>query len=63
MYVQVEHHLTSLEEARQHYEYYKEKLEGLYSTTHSVLPEVEQTEKDLKYWRTEYQFLQDCQKF
>ena len=53
--VQHEHHLTSLEEAKQHYEYYRDKLTEIYSTAHCSQTEVVETEKEMNYWRDEYQ--------
>ena len=53
--VQHEHHLTSLEEAKQHYEYYRDKLTEIYSTAHCSQPEMIETENKMNYWRDEYQ--------
>ena len=53
--VHYEHHLTSLEEAKQHYEYYKDRLREIYSTAHCSQTEVVETENEMNYWRDEYQ--------
>ena len=48
--VHYEHHFTSLEEAKHHYEYYRDKL-----TAHCSQTEVVETENEMNYWRDEYQ--------
>ena len=53
--VQYEHHLTSLKEAKQHYEYYRDKLTEIYSSPHCSQPEAVETENEMNYWRNEYQ--------
>ena len=45
--VQHEHHLTSLEEAKQHYEYYRDKLTEIYSSPHCSQLEAVETEKEM----------------
>ena len=47
--------MTSLEEAKRHYEYYRDKLTEIYSTAHCSQPEVIETENEMNYWRDEYQ--------
>ena len=47
--------MTSLKEAKQHYEYYKDKLTEIYSSPHCSQPEAVETEKEMNYWRDEYQ--------
>ena len=47
--------MTSLEEAKQHYEYYRDKLTEIYSTAHCSQTEVVETENEMNYWRDEYQ--------
>ena len=53
--VQYEHHLTSIKEAKQHYEYYRDKLTEIYSSPHCSQLEAVETEKEMNYWRDEYQ--------
>ena len=55
MPVHIEHHLTSIEEAKQHYEYYRDRLEEQYATPHCILPDVQEIEEEMRYWKDEYE--------